>query len=649
MKPKSILRAAGAAALASLVLVPLAASAVAGDGATSDGPRPGDPSRTPADVAMELDFLIEAAWRAEGLEPTAPCGDAEFARRVYLDLVGVIPTADQVERFVARKDPDKRALLVDDLLASAGHARHETNRWSHVLIGQGTSDNNREFVPALFRRWVEEGFRSGRTWPAMVREVVTATGTAYESPAVNFSGRLSHAPTDLAGAVSKSFLGVQIQCAQCHDHPYEAITQADFNGFASFWAYSFGRPKLIDYSMLGPGAAARAERQVQSEVERLMKEGRPEAEARAMAERRRPRTRDVQDFDAQVIAAAGNPRAQRRVLDQQEKRLGEIGKTPPKFLLGDVYTDARGGTRRAALADWILDPGNPYTSRALANRYWGWLLGRGFVHPVDDFSSVNIPSIPAALDLLAQDTADHGFDTRRLLRIITRTRAYQLSTAVSERSPHAEEFFAAGPLKELTPQQAFDSLQVALGVQKDPTAMSGLDASAPSSVDMAGGRGGMMMAGADGEISRAERLLQAAARSYFQTFEDDEGGETEAFTGTVPQGLFLLNSEVVNNLLVNPAISVVPGIVSGFSKESERVRHLFLRTLSREPTAAEMRRFTHFVKNAETLTEAVDLPDGKGGPGRRVARRRTGERRENAAYADLLWALLSTSEFATNH
>lgn len=642
-----LLRAATAAVLSLAFTAPFAVTGLALEDATRDGPAVEDASRTPADVAMELDFLIAEAWRTEGLEPTTRCTDAEFVRRVFLDVTGAIPTPDQVRRFVRDEEPTKRRRLVDSLLESPGYARHFTNRWAQVLVGQGTGANNgREFVPGLFRIWLEKQLTADRPWGEVVTDLIAANGTVYDSPPVNFAGRRDHSATDVAGATSKAFLGVQIQCAQCHDHPYESITQADFNSFAAFWAYTYGLPKEIDYSVLGSRAVERAKQRYEKDVATYVEQGKTQIEAEQMASRRRQRSRDIRDWESQPQSR--NPRVARRMLDRNKKRLGDIAEAEPKFLLGATYEDAAGQTRRGALAAWIVDPQNPYTAPALANRYWGWLLGRGFVHPVDDFSSVNIPSVPAALRLLAQDTADHRFDLKRLIRVITHTHAYQLSTRAPERTPLAEEFFAAGPLKELTPQEAFDSLQIALGVSKDATRMSGLTGAAPAAIDMAG-RGGMMMAGGAAELSRAERLLQGAARSYFQTFDDDEGGDAEAFTGTVPQGLFLMNGAVVNNLLVQPRISVVPGIVDGLDKESDRIRELYLRTLSREPTKDEVRRLVHFVKNAETTEQAVEVTDAKTGKKKKQRRRRTGELRTHAAYADVLWALLSTSEFATNH
>jgi hypothetical protein len=328
-----------------------------------------------------------------------------------------------------------------------------------------------------------------------------------------------------------------------------------------------------------------------------------------------------------------------------EKITAEVAAASPKYLHSVEYQDAPGGTRRKALADWIANPANPYTAKALANRYWGWLMGRGIVHPVDDFSSVNIPTVPAALEILTKDTAESGFDLDRLVRIITATRAYQMTSASPKRSQKATDFFSAGPLKQFSPQQTFDSLQVALGIVDDPTQMTDVEGGAPSAIEMSGGRYGQMAMGDDETKDRSKTMMTFAARSFFQTFDDDEGGGATAFEGTIPQGLFLMNSQVVNGMLTNPALSVIPEVMKAYDNERARIRHLFVRTLSRAPTDKEMARFTHFVKTAPAASAPKDgKKQGRGMPAPR--------RPEDIAaspYADVLWALVSSSEFGTNH
>ena len=627
-----------------LAAVAMVSAAHGGDGdAAARSPR----VRTPSDVARDIDAALERAWKAHGLTPAAPCTDAEFLRRVHLDLVGTIPSAEQVEAFLADTAEGRRSRLVETLLASPGRARHLANLWAEVFVGSGGADDDKEFVPALFRPWLERQFAEQRPFGEIVTEMLTATGTVYTNPPVNFSGRRAHAPPDLAGTVSKALLGVQIQCAQCHDHPYEEISQEDFRGVAAFFTRVTLRPVEIPYETFGPRAMERAQQRLERQVQEIMKTGVPEEEARRQAERMRPKSVEVTDIP-------GGTRMPRRMPGRMKQKLGEYADAQPRFLKGATYGDRAGETRRGALAAWVVDPANPWTARALANRTWAWFLGRGFVHPVDDLGSANRPSVPEALDLLAADAAESGFDLDRLARIVMSTRAYQLSSAGGTRNPLAESCFAVGPLEPLTAQETFDSLQVAAGIVADGAALSATGGDMPSSLDMEG-RGAGMMAGMTGETpDRSRQLLQAAARSFFLTFDDDEGGGSEAFEGTIPQGLMLMNSQVVNGLLASPAVSVVPKLLREHATEKARIRQLFLRTLSREPAAAEIERFTRYDREAASLPApdgpAADgaAPRGKKG-GRRGAGRGPAESPQAAAYADVLWALIASTEFGTNH
>jgi uncharacterized protein DUF1549/uncharacterized protein DUF1553 len=645
MTPRSRFALAGLAAGAATALCFGLGDARAGDALDAGrAPRASDDLRPAANVAREIDDALAAAWKVNGLTPTPRCGDEEFVRRVYLDLVGTIPAARQVESFLEDPHPDKRERLVETLMASPGYARHFADLWSEVLVGSGAVEKDPDFVPVVFRPWLERELAAHRRFPELVREILTATGTPYASPAVNFFGRAGFSATDLAGRTAQAFLGVKIQCAQCHDHPYEDIQQKDFRAMAAFFARMTMRPADIPYESFAAPVLQNVKRREDQKVQELVRTGMTEADARVQVERMRPKTVEVGEFsgDAQF------PRRMKENAQRLEKIPAEVAGTTPRFLRSVEYEDKPGATRRGALADWIVNPANPYTSRALANRTWGWLMGRGFVNPVDDFSSVNIASVPAALEVLAKDTAQSGFDQDRVIRVITLTKAYQLSSASKRRDRKAEEFFAVGPLKQCTPQQTFDSLQVALGVVDDPAQMTDVDGSAPSAIEMAGGRfGKMAMAGED--VDRTKVALAAAARSFFQTFDDDESGDATSFEGTIPQGLFLLNSRVVNGLLTNPAFSVVPQVLKDFDDERARIRHLFLRTLSRQPTDTELARFVKFVKSSPSEAGgATSSPEGgkrkaaprfKGGPEASVA----------APYADVLWALVSSSEFGTNH
>ena len=650
MKFRTGFALAGAAAVTAAVFAPAVTPvASAGDDLDPGRVRRAEGAiRDVKDVTKDLDAALVSAWKEQGLTPTSRCTDEEYVRRVYVDLVGTIPTAPQVDAFLDDQHQDKRDKLVELLIHTPGYSRHFADLWADVLVGSGGTEKDKDFAPGIFRPWLEKELAARRPYGDLIREVLTANGSPYSNPPVNFFGRRGFTATDIAGGVSQAFLGVKIQCAQCHDHPYEDIKQKDFQGMAAFFARMTLRPSEIPYEMFGERAMKAVERKEEQQVKEYMKNGMTEAQAKLEAQKKRPKTIEV----GEISGDASFPRRMKENPQRLEKISAEVAKASPKFLHSIEYPDAPGGTRRQALAEWIANPANPYTARALANRYWGILLGRGIVDPVDDFSSVNIPTVPAALDLLTKDTAESGFDLDRLVRVITSTRAYQLSSAAPKRDKKAQEFFAVGPLKQFSPQQTFDSLQVALGVVDDPTLMTDVNGGAPSAVEVAGGRYGQMAMGDDDNKDRTKMLLTGAARSFFQTFDDDEGGGVTSFEGTIPQGLFLLNSQVVNGLLTNPQISVIPALFKQFDNERARIRHLFVRTLSRAPTDKEMNRFLGFVKSSpQQGSTATSNPGAAKNEKRPTPPRRMGPPEQGAAapYADVLWALVSSSEFATNH
>jgi hypothetical protein len=650
-RPASWIAASAAAVLGAVAVAPFARAGDDLDAARAARKAERDAGlRDYRDIAKDVDAALAAAWKEQGLNAAPRCTDEEFVRRVYLDLVGTIPSAQQVESFLADQHMEKREKLVESLIHTPGYTRHIADLWAEVLVGSGGNEKDKDFAPGVFRPWLEKQFVAKRSYSDLIHDVLTATGTPYSSPPVNFFGRSAFTATDLAGRTSQAFLGVKIQCAQCHDHPYEDIKQKDFQGMAAFFARMTLRPAELPYEMFGDRAMKAVERREDERVKELMKNNKDltEEQARMQVRKMRPKTTEV----GEITGDAMFPKRMRENPQRLEKIPAEVAKTSPKFLHSVEYQDAAGASRRAALADWIANPANPYTGRALANRYWGWFLGRGFVTPVDDFSSVNTPTVPAALDVLSKDCAESGFDFDRLVRVITSTKAYQLSSASPKRDKKAQEFFSVGPLKQFSPQQTFDSLQVALGVVEDPTQMSDVEGAAPSAIEM-GGRYGQMAMGDEEKPDPKKTMVRGAGFQFFRTFDDDEGGGVTTFEGTIPQGLFMLNSQVVNGLLTNPVVSVVPKIVADKSLEGERakIRHLFVRTLSRAPTEKEMVRFVNFVKSSPPEGGTpTSSPDAKGGK-RPQPTKRMGppEQAAVAPYADVLWALVSSSEFATNH
>ena len=389
----------------------------------------------PASGPSTLDTAIEHAWQAASLTPSAPIDDATFLRRATLDLVGRIPASDEVRAFLADADPRKRTKAVDKLLASDEHAANLARIWDEILMGPLTQ-NPGNIDRGAFERWLELQFSEKVAWDKIVRDIVTATGKSslgekrglesFEggvekakdeqkegvNGAVNFTLRHVPAPADLAGDVSRDFLGVQIQCAQCHDHKTEAWKQSDFRSFAASLMAVRPKPVEKDKGMIPV-------------VDLEEVKGAP------------PR-RFQKDADMKAIALA-----------------------TPKALDG---TELPPDTRREALAAWMTNDKNPWFAREMVNRVWAQVFGSAFVDPPDDIREKNPPVMPEVEAILTKDFIASHYDLDALYREILSSEAYARSEAAGTGSAR-DALFSRGELVGMSSDQLFDSLFAATSIE----------------------------------------------------------------------------------------------------------------------------------------------------------------------------------------
>ncbi len=420
------------------------------------GPRanaaPNDPDGTkasppaPVEVARAVDALMAEGWKAAGVEPRERASDAELFRRLHLDATGSIPDEDAVRGFLDSKSPKKWETAVRAALLSSGYARSMGLRWGSVLVGreyllrtlqyrraeqmvqalqggmrEGQTDGYAESdgpVPPLVA-WLEERLARNAPWDEVARDLISASGPADENYATHFMLRYVRdgKAEELAGATARVFQGIQIQCAQCHDHPYTAWTQADFYGVAAFYARTAARrepPPPDSKRKQGPYV--------------------------------------VFDRGAGQIRIPAPPGEQGRLI-------------LPRYLTGDVVPPGAAVDRRAELGRLVTGEKNPYFARATVNRVWSYFFGRGLVSPVDDLESTESLH-PKVLEHLAADFRASGHDLRRLSEVILLTRAYQLTSAGPERGREPEvAAFARAPLRGLSAEQLFDSILTATGAE----------------------------------------------------------------------------------------------------------------------------------------------------------------------------------------
>jgi hypothetical protein len=396
----------------------------------------------------EIDSMLRKEWHKNKIVPAPPVDDAGYLRRIYLDITGTIPPAETVKAFLADRSADKRAKAVETLLNSPGYVNHWTNYWDNVLMGKQTRSPLVDRV--AFRQWLGQQFTDNARWNRMVHNLLTAsgqnspggnygralgmamsdrrpgamemteetgsgTGSQKINGAVNWTLKYMQTPADLTGAASRIFLGVQIQCAQCHDHKTEKWKQEDFRRLAA--CFSQARPVPIDTG------------QVQGI--------------------RRVELRDMPGFG----------RGGRRPLRGNNEYVGST----PAALDGTDFSSSL--NRRQALADWMTAPENPWFAEAIVNRMWGHFLGRGFVDPVDDFRESNPPVMPELMKRLADDFVARDYDLKHLIRTICATRAYQLSSAPLKKGEKDNLYWARYRLKPMQPEALLDSLITATNLQ----------------------------------------------------------------------------------------------------------------------------------------------------------------------------------------
>jgi len=452
-----------------------------------------------------IDQGIGQRLDAEHVQPGPLADDAEFLRRVYLDLTGVIPAADRARAFLDSKDPDKRAKLIDELLASPAFGRHMADIWQALLLPR-TSDNRR-LNSAPMTQWLEEHFNNNTPWDEFVTELITASGPQDKNGAVTFF--LANATVDkYTDQTSKLFLGIQLQCAQCHNHPFTGWKQEEYWGMAQFFI------------------KVRADR-----VQQAARQG-----------------------NVPGVSENAAPRGRRAPLPMSAKRV------PAKFLQGEQPKLNASGPYRPVLAKWMTSPGNKFFARAMVNRTWAQLFGRGIVNPVDDMHDGNAPSHPELLKQLSEQFVASGFDLKHLIRGICNSQAYQRTSKVGKEEADPS-LFARAAVKVMTPEQLYDSLEAVLGRADRPAQAR------------------------RGPQQRGPAITPRA--QFVNFFLVEEGSDPTEYQAGIPQVLRLMNSARTNagGALLREAMK--PG-----RPPAEVIEHLYLATLSRRPTADETRRLT---------------------------------------------------------
>ena len=518
-------------------------------------------SRQVPSSTKHLDRHINAVLKREGLQPSAMSDDAEFLRRIHLDMTGKIPTPEEVLDFLKDGSPNKRRKKIDHLLQSEASINYWTGLWVNWLIGRRGDDDDRRLG---LTPWVREALEKNVPYNQFVQELITADGELRNNGAGNYVLRYDRSPVLLTSHSSRLFLGLPMQCAECHDHKIEAWLQEDFYSIAAFFTGIESEQKgyIQTVNMIGD----------ERRLDNFLITNKPE------------RAIWVERLNAEVA---------------------------PRFLDGTEY-EGTPIAKRKALAQWMTDKSNPYFSRAIVNRIWKHFMGRAFVEPLDGFGEENPPTNPVLLDWLANDFVIHGYNLQHLIRIILNSEAYQRTSETNESNKDDELYYSHAYVKPLSAEQFFYSMLQATGFER-------LQQIKMEGIKRQGGedRKGML------------RTLKERKREHLRKFlfllDNGEMEEIEAFNGTVPQALMMINGSIVNDSANHEDRgSFINYVLERWRDPVARMEYIYLTVLSRLPTSKEKTYFQRYLE-------------------------RSLYRNKDLAYEDLYWVLLNSAEFSLNH
>ncbi len=485
-----------------------------------------------------IDEIVAAKWRQLGLQPARLSTDAQFLRRVFLDLAGVLPAEEEIRNFIADTSPGKRSKVIDRLLDRPEYVDFWTVRWGDLL--RVTRNGMGEKAMWNFHRWLRASMRENRPVDRMVREILLSRGQPNSQDVAAFY-RMTRSPEEAAEAVSVAFMGLRMGCAKCHQHPFEKWSQADYYGLAAFFARVDSKPDS-DYG----GSTLRL---------------------KPTGFVRHPKTQQV---------------------------------LPPSIPGGDQF--GYDGDPRVKLADWLTSKNNPWLGRNFVNRYFGYMMGRGLVEPLDDIRDTNPPAIPELLQALDKDFREHGFDQKHILRTIANSRLYQLDSTPPPGSPPNNVFYTYYVPKWLPAEQLLEAVVTATNSRdKFPS------------------------------LPEETRPLQLPDPEVESEFLDTFGRPRRLVPcecsrnneSNITQVLHLMNSDFIQN-----KISASNGRVASLFAlvpSDQAVPNLYYATVSRPPSPEEA---------SSALALIRQRPEGE--PRRRVLE-------------DLLWTLLNSREFLFNH
>jgi hypothetical protein len=564
----------------------------------------------PQQAAREIDRLLADELGSDSTrKPVSAASDEQFLRRVSLDIIGKLPTANQLTLFTLSSSPDKRQRLVRKLLADKSFGDNWSRYWWDVIMFRAS-----EARAAIFGRsaqpYLADQFNTGASWSDIATALVTANGDVSENGNTLLIFAQEGKNEEVAAEVSRIFMGIQIQCAQCHDHPYDRWKREQFHELAAFFARVGMKRSLSEKN-----------RQIYLQEMRNNNSGntggfsgrRPKTlfgwavYSFDGPDTRGPRGETPPDRNAEhYMSDLKNPEARGT---RMTPKLFSNGKKS-KLGLSDV-------NRRAQLADWLTAESNPFFATAFVNRMWSEMVGEGFYEPVDDLGPDRSTTTPKTVKYLATEFAGNKYDIKWLFETITMTAAYQ--SQGRPRRDFEDTPFQANCPQPLRANQLHKSLVAALDLSPQsagvvrPSEARGGGGFGASGLGQRGGSGrGMMGMGA----ARASR--RGLSGEISDVFGYDPSTLRDEVTASIPQSLLLMNSPEINKAISSGATSRIGRMITEFDDDEDLTIEIYLRCYARSPKDSEIKTCLEYVKEVRNRREAFE---------------------------DIVWALINSAEF----
>jgi hypothetical protein len=563
--------------VASIVVGALVALAVVPAPAAPDDSKSKANSNAPAvpDYGLpqvaRINQEIRQVWTDKNMMPSPVASDGEWCRRVYLDILGRIPSVQELREFANSKESDKKSKLVSKLLYddtyTEEYARNWTTIWTNILIGRsGGTERNSLISREGMQKYLRDSFARNKTYDRMVLELVTATGSTAPGEA-DFNGAANflvmkvneEKAAQATAMTAKIFLGLQVQCTQCHNHPFNEWKQQKFWEFNAFFRQTRALREFV------------------------------------------PGTRNVEGAKLVDEDFAGETNEPSEAIIFYELRNGILESAFPVFV--DGHEVSKSGyveqcNRRAELGKLIT--ASPFMDKTMANRMWAHFLGYGFTKPIDDLGPHNAPSHPALLEYLGEEFRKNSFDVKELIRWITLSEAYSLSSKVTAQNKADDPLLGESPkfthfyLRGMQAEELYESLLVATQAHKSK-----------------------------GTYEEQEKQKSDWLQQFTLAFGTDEGDEATTFNGTIPQALMMMNGDLVKKA-INPDKGSFVNVVAGSNlNPAQKIEYLFEAAVGRKPIAGEV-----LVANKLLVARQGDTA---------------------GAMQDIFWVVLNTNEFILQH